>query len=117
MGILLMILIAVFTWLLALFMPWWSLAIPCFILGELLGRSGFKSFIYGFLGVGLLWFVQALLIHTSNTGVLTGRIADLFSLPHPYLVIVLTLLIGGLAGGSSTLTGYLFKQTFFNTGR
>ena len=115
MGILLILLIALFTWLLALFMPWWSLAIPCFILGGLMGRTGLKSFIYGFLGVGLLWLMQSLVAHIGNDGILTQRIADLFSLPHPYLVLVITVCIGGIAGGFSTLTGYLCKQTFFNS--
>lgn len=102
------------TWLLSLFLPWWSLAIPCLVLGGWLGEKGGQSFLYGFLGIGLLWFIQTLVIHIFNEGILTTRIAELFSLPHPLLVMGITVIIGGLAGGFSTLTGYLFKQAFFS---
>ncbi len=109
---LLIILIAITAWLLGLFFPWWSLALPCLIFGGLLGKKSISSFLYGFLGIGLLWFAQTLIIHISNEGILTTRIAELFSLPHPLLVILVAVAIGGLAGGLSTLTGYFFRKAF-----
>lgn len=111
---LLIVLIIVTTWLLSLFLPWWSLAIPCLVLGVWLGEKGGRSFLYGFLGIGILWFIQTMVIHISNEGILTTRIAELFSLPNPLLVVGVSVIIGGLAGAFSTLTGYLFKQTFFS---
>lgn len=113
---LLIILIAITSWLIGLFLPWWSLAIPCLILGGWLGKKADRSFLFGFLGIGILWFIQTLIVHIANNGILTTRIADLFSLPHPLLVILVTVIIGGLAGGLSTLTGYLFKKAFFSKG-
>lgn len=109
---LLIILIAISAWLLGLFLPWWTLALPCLIFGNLLGNKSGSSFLYGFLGIGLLWLIQTLAVHISNEGILTTRIAELFSLPHPALVIIVTVAIGGLAGGLSTLTGYLFGKAF-----
>lgn len=109
---LLIILIVIFAWILGLFLPWWSLAIPCLILGGWLGNKAGGSFFAGLLGIGLLWFIQTLIIHVSNDGILTTRMAELFSLPHPLLVILITVIIGGLAGGLSTLTGYFFRKTF-----
>lgn len=108
----LIILIAITAWILGLFLPWWSLAVPCIIVGAGFGNKGSRSFLYGFLGIGILWFIQTLVIHSANDGILTMRIAELFFLPHPLLVIVVPVLIGGLAGGFSTLTGYWFKQAF-----
>lgn len=104
--------LAITAWLLSFFLPWWSLAVPCIIFGAGFGNKGKSAFLYGFLGIGVLWFVQALIIHISHGAILTARIAELFRLPHPLLVIVVPVLIGGLAGGFSTLTGYLFKQAF-----
>lgn len=104
--------IAITAWLLGLFLPWWSLALPCLIFGSLMDKKTGSSFLYGFLGIGLLWFIQTLIIHISNEGILTTRIAELFSLPHPALVILVTVAIGGLAGGLSTLTGFFFGKTF-----
>lgn len=110
--ILLAILIAILAWILGLFLPWWSLAIPCLLLGSWLGKKSGASFLAGFLGIGILWFIQTLTIHIANDGILTTRVAELFSLQYPLLVILVTLLIGGLAGGFSTLTGFFFGRTF-----
>lgn len=108
----LIILIALLAWVLGLFLPWWSLALPCILLGAWHGKSGGRSFIYGFLGIALLWLIQSLFIHVGNAGVLTNRIGELLSLPDPILVIVISVFIGGLAGGMSTMTGFFFKKTF-----
>ncbi|MCW9707052.1 hypothetical protein [Fodinibius salsisoli] len=106
------ILLALSAWLLSFVLPWWSLAIPAVVLGALLGTSGGHSFGFGALGIGAWWLIHTLYIHIANDGILTGRIADLFSLPHPSLVILITVIIGGLTGGLATLTGYLFRTTF-----
>lgn len=106
------ILLAFSAWLLSLILPWWSLTIPALLLGLGLGKTGWYSFGYGFLGIGGLWLIQTAYIHLANDGILTTRIAELFSLPSAWLVILITVLIGGLTGGFSTLTGYLFRKTF-----
>ena len=107
------LLIAITAWLLSLFLPWWSVFIPGLILGAILGRSGGYSFLWGFAGIATLWLIQTLFIHFGNDGILTTRIADLFSLPSGWLVILITVLIGGFIGGLTSLTGYLFRKTFF----
>lgn len=109
---LLAFLIAITAWLLGLLLPWWSLAIPCLILGGWLGERSGTAFMYGFLGIGGLWLVQVLFIDIANDGILSSRIAELFSLPHSSLVILLTVIIGGVAGGLCTLTGFFFKSAF-----
>lgn len=106
------ILIAISAWILGLFLPWWSLAIPCVVLGAWLGKSGGRSFMYGFTGIALLWLLQSIFIHFANGGILTARIAELFSLPDPVLVILLTAIVGGMAGGLSTLTGFYLNTAF-----
>ncbi|MDZ7716143.1 MAG: hypothetical protein U5J95_08025 [Balneolaceae bacterium] len=111
---LLALLIAITAWILSLFMPWWSLAIPCVLFGAWKGEKGSSSFLYGFIGIGALWLIQVLIIDMQNQQVLSSRIADLFSLPHSSLVILITVIIGGLAGGFSTLTGYFAKEFFSN---
>ncbi|MDX1585434.1 MAG: hypothetical protein R3222_01770 [Balneolaceae bacterium] len=108
----LIILIALLAWILGLFLPWWSLAIPGVLLGAWFGKSGTGSFFYGFLGIGILWLIQTLFIHIGNAGVLTNRIGELLSMPDPILVIVITVFIGGLAGGLSTMTGFYFRKSF-----
>lgn len=106
----LILLIVIFAWILGMFLPWWSLAIPCVLFGAWLGKSGGRSFAYGFTGIALLWLLQSLFIDIGNDGILTARIADLFSLPDPILVILITAITGGIAGGLSTLTGFYFSK-------
>ena len=109
---LLALFIAVTAWLLGLAFPWWAVFIPGLIFGSLLGDSGKSAFGWGFVGIGSLWLIQSLIIHIINDGILTTRIAKLFSLPAPFLVIIITVIIGGLIGGLTTLTGYLFRGMF-----
>lgn len=111
---LLALLLALSAWLLSFVLPWWSLALPALILGAIWGKSGLTSFGYGFLGIATLWLIQTSIIHIQNDGILTARIAELFSLPSAWLVLLITVVIGGLSGGLSTLTGYLFKKTILN---
>lgn len=106
------LLIALAAWLLSLVFPWWTVAIPGLVFGAQLGKSGGHSFGYGFLGIGGLWFLQSFITHISNNGILTDRIAHLFNLPHSWLVILITVLIGGLCGGLTSLTGFYFSETF-----
>lgn len=106
--------LALIAWLLSLVFPWWTLVIPGFILGIMLGRSGGSTFGYGFLGIGGLWLIQTLTTHIGNDGMLTERIADLFGLPGGWLVILLTAVLGGLLGGFTSLTGYLFGAAFLD---
>lgn len=108
----LVLLIVIFAWIFGMFLPWWSMAIPCALLGAWLGKSGGRSFLYGFTGIALLWLLQSLFIHIGNEGILTTRIAELFSLPDPITVILMTAITGGIAGGLSTLTGFYFSKTF-----
>lgn len=106
------LLIAITAWLLSLVLPWWSVFIPGSILGAALGRSGGRSFLWGFTGIAGLWLLQTLIIDLRNNGILTERIAGLFSLPAGWLIILVTVIIGGLIGGLTTLTGYLARATF-----
>jgi hypothetical protein len=107
---LLAIRIAIIAWLLTLFLPWWTVAFSGLIFGAVLGKTGWHSFLWGFAGIGGLWLFQTLYIHIANDGILTTRIAELFSLPSPLFIILVTVLIGGVIGGLTTLTGYLFRK-------
>ncbi len=60
----------------------------------------------GLFGVGLLWFIHALIISLNNDGILATRVIGLFPLPSSSLLLVfITALIGALVGGFGALTG------------
>tara|TARA_R100001143_G_scaffold63387_1_gene70112 strand:- start:51045 stop:51401 length:357 start_codon:yes stop_codon:yes gene_type:complete len=103
------VLVLFFTWLFTLFLPWWGVLIPTFIIGLWLLKGPFNAFLIGFLGAGSAWFIQALYIHIANDGILSSRIADMMGVGSPWIVLLITFAVGALAGGVGALTGYLLK--------
>ena len=101
-----------FTWFFNLFLPWWSVLIPSIIFGAWLIDRSFNAFVIGFTAAGSAWLLQALIIDVANSAVLSTRIAETFSLPHPLFLLFITFLIGGMLGGAGSLFGYHFKNTF-----
>lgn len=100
--------IAVLAFILEMFLPWWSIAISGFILGY-----GFKSnanFFAGFLGIGLLWLIKAVLIDMNAAMPLAENVAAIFKLNSKALLMLAMVIIGGLVGGLATLTGSLLKK-------
>ena len=85
--------------------PWWIVVIAPGLVSLFLHSKSSSSFVSGFLGVGLVWFVLAWYTHEKTEGVLSEKIASLFSLSDAIHLIVLTGLVGGLAGGLGALTG------------
>ncbi len=110
----LFLLIAFICFILQLFLPWWIIAPVAFALAIWKSYSGKQAFWSGFGSIALMWSIVALFIHLRNEGVLTAKIAALFSLPLPELMIVITAVIGGLVGGLSALTGFYWKKLLNN---
>ncbi|MDZ4715827.1 MAG: hypothetical protein SH819_10190 [Cytophagales bacterium] len=93
------------------FLPWWTLVIGAFAGGYWFGNKGFISFLAGFVGVGLLWFLTALYIDVQTQSILTEKIARLFPTKTPALLFLLTSLVGGLPAGFAALTGSILKSS------
>ncbi len=106
------ILTALMALILQIFLPWWSIAIAGFISGIIFTQKPGQAFLNGFSGIFALWAAVSLYIYFVNQGLLAERLADLFSLPHGLLVIILTALIGGICGGLSAVTGNYFSKLF-----
>ena len=111
---LLTFLILITAFLLNLILPWWSIAIPGLIFGYQFKKSAWLSFAWGFLAPSLLWSGQALYLHFSNDGILSTRIGTMLGVGSPYLVILITGILGGLISGLATLTGSMFKNNSSN---
>lgn len=88
---------------------WWICMVDCSLAAILVGKHSFNSFFSGFLGVLLVWLGYMLFINNQNEGLLLGRVSQMFGLRGEWLIAVIALL-GGLAGGMSSLTGYYFKD-------
>jgi hypothetical protein len=100
------LLIAVFGFIAGLFLPWWSIAIVAFLVLILLPQGLGRSFLAGFLGIFIMWFLVALIQDLKNDHILSRKIAELFKLgPASVLLIFITALIGGLVAGFAAISG------------
>jgi hypothetical protein len=98
-------LIAVFSFVAGLYLPWWSIAIvSCFVI-LLIPMPNGKAFISGFLGVFILWALLAVWIDIQNEGILSKKIMVLFNLNGPsILLILITSMVRAVVGGFGALS-------------
>jgi hypothetical protein len=104
------ILIAVLSAVAEYFLPWWSMAVVCFVVSLLMGLKGGKSFLMGFSCVALCWLTFALIHDIPNEHILSTRMAKVFGLPNYGLFILVTVVVGGLIGGLASWAGALLKM-------
>jgi hypothetical protein len=99
-------------YLMQLYMPWWSVVLASFLISLILSSKGLSSFFAGFIGIGALWFYMAWRIDSTTGSILTEKVAAIFTLPNSFLLILVTALIGGLAGGFGALAGSHLRSIF-----
>jgi len=95
-----------------LFFPWWSIAVVSFLMAAMIFSNGLIAFLSGFLGVGMLWSFFAWKIDQDTNSILTNKIAVLFELEQPFILLVATGIIGALVGGFAALSGSHFRSLF-----
>jgi len=93
-------------------LPWWVACIFAFASAIFLGKASGHAFWSGFGALALAWLALALLKSLPNENILATRVAHLFQLPHWLLLLLVTVLIGGLIGGMSAMSGFLVKRVF-----
>jgi hypothetical protein len=99
-----------------LVLPWWVIAPICFVLAAGLGRTGGRSFLAGFAGVGLGWAAAAAWLNVGNDGLLAHRVAQLLPLGgSSWALVLVTAIVGGLVGGMAALAGCWLRQALQNT--
>lgn len=103
------ILTALLSCLLQMFLPWWSLVISAFAIGSLVSQSGLLSFISGFIGSGIVWFIYA---EMMNEPILSEKIAELFHAGSPMTLILIGSLIAAFTGGFAALSGNALRKLF-----
>lgn len=106
----LLILLIITGYLINLVLPWWGIAITGLILGFQMKPKSGKAFGIGFFALFLLWSGQALYIHLANDGILSTRIAEMLGVGSPFLVVLITGILGGLVSGLAVLSGSLLTN-------
>ena len=105
------VLIILFSFLACLYLPWWSIAIVAFIITILFPLKPVMSFVAGFLALLLLWGFLATWISVNNGHILAHRVSLLiFKTDSPFLLIMVTAIIGALVAGFAALTGSFIRR-------
>src|SRR5579871_4805072 len=106
------LLTALLSFVLGLYLPWWSIALSAFAANVLIPIAPWKSFLSGFLGIFILWGALATVIDSNNNHILSQKIAQIFPLGGSFvLLIIVTALVGALVGGFAGLTaGFVRKK-------
>src|ERR1051326_1585026 len=95
----------------ALFFPWWIIAITSFVVGLLIHQRALKAFLAGFLGLFLLWGLQAFYIDSKNNHLLSHKVSQILNLGgSPYVLIIVTAFVGAFVGAFAALTGSFLRR-------
>jgi len=95
-----------------MWLPWWSIAIASLLIGLLVPQRAGRAFLAGFLGIFLLWAIYSLSKDIPNDGLLSAKVADMFSLGrNSILIILVTAFVGGLVGGFGGMTGSFLRSS------
>lgn len=111
------ILIILFSFLSCLYFQWWTIAIVALLISTIIQQNHLASFICGFISLFLLWGFLSFWISTQNDHILAHRVSLLiFKTDSPFLLIIVTALIGAMVAGFAALTGsYLRKERSIET--
>ena len=104
--------IGVLTYFLSHFGSWWICMAASFVVCFLLPSSGLNAFIAGFLGVGLVWLGHAWNLDVQNASLFSNKVAEVMQMGEPLILIIISGVVGGLAGGFSAMTGSSFRKIF-----
>jgi len=90
----------------ALFLPWWSVMIAALLASLLFPLKKAAVFFIPFLAIFLFWGVYCYVLSSANDFTLAKKISELLKIGgNPYLLILVTGIIGGLAAGISAILG------------
>ena len=107
------LLIAITSLLLQLYLPWWIIAVTAFAVALFIKQNSFMAFLSGFIAIFLLWTVYAFILSFANENILVVKVADLMKAltkGSPVILYLITGLVGGLVGGFGGLTGSIARK-------
>lgn len=106
-----LLLIAFISFAACLYLPWWSIAIVAFLVIALMPQTPGKAFLCGFAAIALLWAILSFYKSSQNEHLLAHKVSVvILKLDNPFLLIVVTALIGALVAGFGALTGSFVHQ-------
>ncbi len=106
------LLILALTFLLELYLPWYTIMIIPFIACFALPGTAGADFLLSLMAIFLVWMGMSIYRDIPNHSILSGRVARLFHLHSSYLLIIISSLFGGLLAGLSGLSGNYLRDLF-----
>lgn len=88
---------------------WWVMVVP-FAFGTAFGGSGWKAFRTGFVSAGILWAAAAGWFYLTGAQLITARMAAMFKLGRPALLIAAAALAAAVAAGISGYAGFAVRS-------
>jgi len=99
--------IVIFGYIAEYFLPWYSIAIIAFVFGFLLRSNA--NFLAGLIAIALLWGFEMWMIDSIASTDLASRVSMILPIKQKWILITVTLFMGGLVGGFASLTGSLLR--------
>ncbi len=105
------ILTALLSFALCLYLPWYAIALAAFAVAALIPQSPGKSFITGFVALFLLWGLLSFWISNNNNHLLAHKVSLIILKTDSVIgLIVATALIGALVAGLAALSGSFLRK-------
>lgn len=106
-----LLLTALLSFVACLYLPWYSIAVAAFIVALVVSQSAGRAFLSGFFALFFLWAGFSFWINNANESILAHRISLLvIKSDNPFLLIIVTGLIGALVAGFAALSGSLMRK-------
>ena len=91
---------------LSLFLPWWSVMTAALVTSLFIPLKRTAVFFVPFFGILLFWAVYCFILSSANDFTLAKKIAQLLQFgENPYLLILVTGILGGMAAGVAAIFG------------
>lgn len=93
-----------------IFMPWWNIFIAGMIAGYFSKLKALQTFLIVFLSLSIYWFILLFKIDAGNDHILSGKLAEMFSVEPYLLFIIMNSLLGGLFGSFGSQIGWRLRK-------
>ena len=99
-----------------LFFEWWLMAVVCYFVSAILGKTAWGVFFSAFFAVFFVWATKAFWADLQNEQILSGRIAELFGLSAgSEWLFAIVAVIGGVIAAFAAISGYYTKRIFIKS--
>jgi hypothetical protein len=103
----------ILAYVLSLFLPWWSVMVAAFAIALLVPLKKVAVFFIPFIAILIFWMVYSYVLSSANDFTLARRIAVLLPLGgNPYLLMLVTGVVGGIAAGIAAILGKQLNLIF-----